>query len=100
MFAIPVSLILCALELSNAMLTWYREWHYFFFFFSIQQNFRTEDYFMVCMRDNWFKKYIYFCILHLSQWIIYKLFIFIYFLFLTQFLVKLCTLKSLVYRSG
>ena len=33
------------------------------------------------MRDKLFKKYIHFCILHLSQWIIYKLFIFVIYFF-------------------
>ena len=52
---------------------------FFFFFFSIQQNFKAEDYLLVRMRDKWFEKYIHFCILHLSQWIIYKLFIYFFF---------------------
>ena len=58
---------------------------FFFFFFSIQQNFKTEDYLLVRMRDKWFEKYMHFCILHLSQWIIYKLFIYVFFFFLQNF---------------
>jgi hypothetical protein len=41
-----------------------------FFFFSIQQNWRL----LAVIID--LKIYIHFCILHLSQWIIYKLFVF------------------------
>jgi hypothetical protein len=65
-----------------------------FFFLSFQQTFKTEDHLLILMRDNTYSKNIF--IHYISELFT----IFSNYCFSYKLWVRLCTLKSMVHRSG